>query len=398
MYLTFQKRLELVDKWILIPFLILIIFSMLAVYSASSYIAAGQYDDSSHFLTRQVIYVVISLIAFSVAFMMPFKIFRSKAVVFLSVLVTLGLLLYLVFFGEDVLGASRWISLPFLNIQPAEFAKLTIIIYLAYILEKRQESLGNDDFKSLKDVLLKPTLLVGLMTALILIQPDTGTTFIIFFIVLTMISASGVSLKYGFGFFGVTISGIIFVFTFVRLFGQYIPFLGYRYDRFLGLWNPFKYSDTFGHQLVNSYYALARGGFFGVGLGNSVQKTGYLPFPHTDFIMSIIGEEIGLLGITIILLLFFAMVSRIYLTAIRHQKSYDSLICVGLATMLMIQAFVNLAGVVGLLPITGVTFPLLSYGGSSLLVVSISLGIAANASVRQRVLKLKEEYRQGHMN
>lgn len=390
----FQKRLELVDKWILIPFLMLIVSSVLIVYSASSYVSQNQYGYPTYYLLRQGIFALMGIFAFLFATLIPLKIFRSLKLNLISVGIMLAMLAYLLFFGEDVLGASRWIATPFFNIQPAEFAKLVIIFYLAYILDRRQNELLTDDWTVLRDQLKKPTLLVGAITLLILVQPDTGTTFIVFLIVLSMLAASGVSLKYGFGFLGLTFGGMIFLFLFLRLFGQYIPFLGYRYQRFLGLWNPFEYADTHGHQLVNSYYALARGGIFGVGIGNSVQKTGYLPFPHTDFIVSIIGEELGLVGVFVMVGLLALMITRTYRIANLSHSTFDSLLCIGIATMLLTQSLVNLSGVVGILPITGVTFPLLSYGGSSLLVVSFSLGLVANVSIRQHYATLYAKKRE----
>lgn len=389
-----QKRFELVDKWILVPFLIMIISSVLLVYSASSYVSENEYGYPTYYLLRQLIFVIIGIIAFLFAMVLPLKIFRSLKVNILLVMGIIGLLLYLLVFGEEVLGAARWIPTPFFNIQPSEFAKLVVIFYLAYILDRRKKDLQTDDWQVIKDKLLQPSLLVGVITLLILFQPDTGTTFILFLVILSMLAASGLSLRYGFGFLGLTIGGLILLFIFLRFFGQYIPFLGYRYDRFLGLWNPFEYADTHGHQLVNSYYALARGGLLGTGLGNSIQKTGYLPFPHTDFIVSIIGEELGLMGILFFVGLLAIMITRAYRTANLSYSTFDSLLCIGIGTMLLVQSLVNLSGVVGLLPITGVTFPLLSYGGSSLLVVSFSLGILANVSIRQnyaRKVKAEEE-------
>lgn len=379
-----QKYLELSDKWLVIPFFVLIISSVLIVYSASSYVSQSQYGHPTYYLLRQGIFVLLGMVAFIFGMMLPLKIFRSPKINLLAVAAIIIMLLYLLLFGEDVMGAARWIPTPFFNIQPSEFAKLVVIFYLAFILERRQENIQTSDLEQLKKHLMKPTALVGTITLLILMQPDTGTTFILFLIVLAMLAASGLSLRYGFGFLGLTFGGMTFLFLFLRLFGKYIPFLGYRYQRFLGLWNPFEYADTHGHQLVNSYYALARGGIFGVGLGNSIQKTGYLPFPYTDFIISIIGEELGLIGVLVIVGLLALIITRIFRLANLNRSPFNSLLCVGVGTMLLTQSLVNLSGVVGILPITGVTFPLMSYGGSSLLVVSFSLGLVANVSVRQQ--------------
>ena len=143
-------------------------------------------------------------------------------------------------------------------------------------------------------------------------------------------------------------------------------------------------------QLVNSYYALSRGGIFGVGIGQSVQKTGYLPEPYTDFIFSIMGEELGLIGVLVILSLFVFLVLRIYLIAIRTKDPFGSLLCIGIATMFLIQGVINLGGVLGLMPITGVTFPFISYGGSSSLVLTISIGLVLNVSAMNKKLEVEK--------
>lgn len=177
----------------------------------------------------------------------------------------------------------------------------------------------------------------------------------------------------------------------VYQFGDKLFSSDYRYDRFLGLWDPFGYYETHGHQLVNSYYALSRGGFFGVGIGNSVQKTGYLPFPYTDFIIAIIGEELGLIGVFFVLLALGTIIGRTFYLASKSKDSFNSLVFIGVGSMLLLQSLVNLAGVTGLIPITGVTFPFLSYGGSSLMVVSISVALAASASNLERKNKQMKE-------
>ncbi|MEG0474799.1 MAG: FtsW/RodA/SpoVE family cell cycle protein, partial [Carnobacterium sp.] len=182
------------------------------------------------------------------------------------------------------------------------------------------------------------------------------------------------------------ITVILGVVELVQIFGTKLPFLQpYQYDRFLAFWDPFEVSQSAGLQLVNSYYALSRGGLFGVGIGQSVQKTGYLPEPYTDFIISILGEELGLIGVLFVLGLFIFLVLRIYLVAIRTKDPFGSLLCIGIATMFLIQGSINLGGVLGLLPITGVTFPFISYGGSSTLVLTISIGLILNVSALNKM-------------
>lgn len=378
-----KERLKLIDKWIAIPFIILILFSIIAVYSASSYSAMEEYGTPNHYLVRQSIVVVVSLIMAFFVYIFPFRVLKKKKMILLGTIGTF-ILLIVVLFLPPVLGARRWIPLPVFNLQPAEFAKIFVIWYLAYIFSRNQKELESEFFQTI----LRPSILVGVVFFLILMQPDTGTAIIIALMTVFMLSASGASLKYGFLFIlsGMTlVGGLTFI---IYNFGESIPFLGYRYDRFLGLWDPFGYYESYGNQLVNSYYALSRGGLFGVGIGNSVQKTGYLPFPYTDFIIAIVGEELGLAGVTGVLVALGTIIGRSFYLGSHSKDSFNSLIYIGVGSMLLVQSLINLAGLTGLIPITGVTFPLLSYGGSSLMVVSISIALVANASTSDR-LKLK---------
>lgn len=379
-----KERLKLLDKWIVIPFIALILFSVIAVYSASNYSAMEEFGNPNYYLVRQSIVVFISLIIAFFVYIFPFRVLKKKKAILFG---TIGIfaLLTIVLFLPARLGARRWIPLPVFNLQPAEFAKVFVIWYLAYIFSRKQKELESEFLQTI----VKPSILVGAIFFLILLQPDTGTAIIIGLITVFMLSASGASLKYGLSFilFGVAlVGGLTFI---IYKFGDSIPILGYRYDRFLGLWDPFGYYESFGNQLVNSYYALSRGGLFGVGIGNSVQKTGYLPFPYTDFIMAIVGEELGLAGVTAILVALGMIIGRAFYLGSHSKDSFNSLLYIGVGSMLLTQTLINLAGLTGLIPITGVTFPLLSYGGSSLMVVSMSIALIANASTQDRLNERK---------
>lgn len=379
-----KERLKLLDKWIVIPFIVLILFSIIAVYSASNYSAIEEFGNPNYYLVRQSIVVFISLFIAFFVYIFPFRVLKKKKTILFGTVVIFALLT-IVFFLPARLGARRWIPLPVFNLQPAEFAKVFVIWYLAYIFSRNQKELESEFLQTI----MKPSILVGAIFFLILLEPDTGTAIIIALITVSMLSASGASLKYGLSFilFGVLlVGGLTFI---IYKFGDSIPILGYRYDRFLGLWDPFGYYESYGNQLVNSYYALSRGRIFGVGIGNSVQKTGYLPFPYTDFIMAIIGEELGLAGVTAILVALGMIIGRAFYLGSRSKDSFNSLIYIGVGSMLLSQTLINLAGLTGLIPITGVTFPLLSYGGSSLLVVSISIALIANASTQDRLNEKK---------
>lgn len=380
------RKIKVLDKWIAIPFFSLIAFSIIAVYSASGYSAMRDFGNPNHYLYRQLYNVGASLFLALIVYIFPFKALKNKRFIQLGTIV-IFLLLILVFFFAPHLGARRWLPLPGFNVQPSEFAKAFVIWYLAYIFSRNQRGLEYN----FKKTIMQPVVLVVIIIALIILQPDTGTAIIIALMVLMIVSASGAPMKYGMSFISLVFIGGGAAFFLIYKFGEKLFSSNYRYGRFLGLWDPFGYYETHGHQLVNSYYALSRGGFFGVGIGNSVQKTGYLPFPYTDFIMAIVGEEIGLIGVFFVLLALGTIIGRSFYLANKSEDSFNSLILIGVGSMLLVQALVNLAGVTGLIPITGVTFPFLSYGGSSVMVVSISVALAANASNLERKSKEKRE-------
>lgn len=376
----FKERIRMIDKWLFIPFVALLLFSIIMIYSASTYSALEDYGQANHYLIRQTAYVLVSFIAATITYFLSFRLIKHKKFIQYVTIIVLILLIW-VLFTPEVLGASRWIRMPGFNIQPSEFAKLFVILYLAYIFSRNQEGIET----RFKEIVLRPGLLVAFVAVLVLIQPDTGTFIIISAIILLLLFSSGISLKYGFVFFSVASLLVVLVVYIIYNFGEHLPFLDYRYERFLGWFDPFGNYETEGHQLVNSYYALNRGGMFGVGIGNSVQKTGYLPFPYTDFILAIVGEELGLVGIAFVLGSLGLIIGRSFYIGSRSEDSFVSLLCLGVGGMLLVQSLVNMAGVTGVLPITGVTFPFLSYGGSSLLTVSLSVALVANVSTLEKM-------------
>ncbi|WP_414840071.1 FtsW/RodA/SpoVE family cell cycle protein [Carnobacterium sp. TMP28] len=376
-----MNKLKYLDQFVFIPYFVLSIFGILMVYSASSYAVIGQGKPPEYYFLRQAVFVCVGLFFSVFIFSIKYSHLKYKKSIKYTILFTVVLLIYLLIFGEEINGAKGWIDIGIVGIQPAEFAKLSVIWYFAYIFSRRQQQIIRNFLSSMK----QPTYLFGMILFLIIIQPDVGGAVIILFIGIIMIFASGVSTKLGvtMGTFGIAL--ILGAVELVRTFGTRLPLLQtYQYNRFLAFWDPFEVSESAGLQLVNSYYALSRGGIFGVGIGQSVQKTGYLPEPYTDFIVSILGEELGLLGVVMILSLFCFLILRIYLIAIRTKDPFGSLLCIGIATMFLVQGSINLGGVLGLLPITGVTFPFISYGGSSTLVLAMSIGLVLNVSAMNK--------------
>ena len=383
-----MKKLKYLDYYIFIPYLILSVLGILMVYSASSFVATIPPISSTpdHFFKLQSAFVLMGLFVSFLVMSFKYEMLKNKRLVMFALLVIALSLLYLFFFGKALNGAAGWLSIFGFNLQPAEFCKIVIIWYFAFIFSKKQRSIVHD----FRNTVTPPLTIFLFFLLLIAMQPDIGGAGIILVIGVVMIFASGVSVYLGVGS-GLLGIGVIFgVLEMVQKLGENTPFLDkYQYQRFVAFWDPFAVSETVGNQLVNSYYALSRGGLFGVGIGQSVQKTGYLPEPYTDFIMSILGEEFGLFGIFVVVTLFVFLILRIYLIGIRAKDAFGSLLCIGIATMLLVQGFINLGGVVGLLPITGVTFPFISYGGSSTLVLTISIGLVLNVSATEKMKREK---------
>ena len=230
---------------------------------------------------------------------------------------------------------------------------------------------------------------VGLLLFVILIEPDFGGTIINFMIVIAIYSASLSDSKQGLKVLG-SVLALMFVGMqlfrfdwFVRII-KAIPKIGYVAARFQAQFTPFKLIQSSGKQLVNSLYAISNGGMFGLGLGNGIQKRGYLPEPHTDFILAVIAEELGAVGVLIVLGLLAWIIARIFLIGIRSKTRYNTLFCYGVGMFMLVETLFNVGAVNGLLPITGVTLPFVSYGGSSMLVLSMALGMVMNISANER--------------
>lgn len=374
-----QNKIKYLDKWLLVPYLILVIFSIIMVFSASSYLGVVIDSNPYNYLYRQMIFVVMGIMLMFIGAMTNVKPWKNSSIIGISAGVVVALLL-IVLFMPEINGAKRWIPLGFMNLQPGELAKLFTVWYFSYVLSRKK----TENFQLFARSMVKPTALIVGIALLLLLQPDTGTPLTLAIVSYTMVAVSGIDFKKGFKMIAVGSGLLIAVYNIIYYLGGYIPVFGdsYQYKRFLAVRYPFELMQEEGLQLVNSYQALARGGLMGVGINGSVQKTGYLPEAHTDFILSIIGEELGLIAILIIIFLLMLIIARIYVIGIRSKESFYYFICVGIALLFFIQVCLNLGAVSGVLPITGVPFPFLSYGGSSLLMSSLSIGIVLNIRIR----------------
>lgn len=389
------KKFRYLDYYILVPFLLLCAIGVVMVYSASAYWVQKQYgwaEDSV--VIKQGVYVIVGL--FLALFFYFFKISnftrpRWQQVMLVIIFLLLGYLMVLSHIrpSASINGATAWIQLGPINIQPTEFAKLAVILYLAHMFSRRQKNMLAPDF-SLKQM-GQPLIMVGFIILFVLLQPDTGGAFILLAITVVMLAASGISLRYGLtwaGLMALGVGGAYYALTHVH-FPSWIQH-AYQYRRLQAAVHPFAMRKLEGNQVVNSLVAISHGGLFGVGLGNSSQKLGYLPEPYTDFILAVIAEELGIIGATVVVGLIFFLIMRIYLIGVRAKNTYYAMLCYGVATMMLIQTFFNVGAVVGVIPVTGVTLPFISYGGSSMIVLSAAIGVMLNISAKEKMQKEKK--------
>ncbi|WP_295773844.1 FtsW/RodA/SpoVE family cell cycle protein [uncultured Limosilactobacillus sp.] len=373
------------DPYLLIPYLILCIIGIVMVYSASADVAMQVGGTARSYLVKQSIFALVGIGIFFLLSRVNLTFWRSKYTLGFLLGILIVLLVYVRFFGAAVNGARGWVNLGPVSIQPAEVCKFFLTIYLANQFA-RYENLSRSDYLR---KLRKPIILTIVLIGLILSQPDTGGALINASIFLVIIMASRIPWKYGatalVGGFLALLIGLPYV---AQLFAK---IGGYRAARFVAYLNPFANASGSGTQLVNSYYAISNGGIFGSGIGNSIQKMGYLPESNTDFILAIISEELGLVTVLIILALLATLICRIILLGIRSNNLYETLLCYGTGTFFAVETMFNVGAVCGLLPITGVTLPFISYGGSSMFVLSASLGLVANVERRMRRQKARRQ-------
>ena len=345
--------------------LALLAFGAVMVYSASSGTSLLSHDgDSSQYLKRYLVSAVFGLVALRFFARHGVKLTR-QATPFVMVAAFAGLLLVLVpGFGIEVNGSRRWLGAGALQVQPSEVAKLALVLYAALMLASQPErarSLGG----------VRPLLLVaGAMAVLIVMQPDLGTTMVIMFAVFALLAVGGVSARN----LGMLAGGLVALALIAAVLEPY------RRERLTSFIDPWSDPEGSGFQSVQAMVAIGSGGFFGVGLGESVQKLFYLPEAHTDMILAVIGEELGLFGISIVLFLY-GMIAYAGLRAARTAREhYQKLLAAGITSMILIQAIVNFFAVLGLLPLTGVPLPFISYGNSNLIVLLAGMGILINVA------------------
>ena len=355
------------DKLLLIAVILICIFGIIMIYSASSIWAEYKYNDPFKFVKAQSIFFIIGLLFIFILSKFNIDILYKKANLILLICFILLVLVLIPGIGTIRNGSRSWFGIGSLGIQPSEFAKIGLIIFVAKYLANNQKNV-----KDIKKGVLPILLVIGVFFALIMLEPDFGTAMVIVLTLIVMIFISGVKLSF---FIKIGILGLLGIVGLIIV-------APYRMERIVSFLNPWVDPLGSGYQIIQSLYAIGPGGLLGQGFLNSHQKQFYLPEPQTDFIFSIISEEFGFLGILIVTSFIAFIFYRIIKIALKENNLFKKYLAFGLGFGIIIQSLLNIAVVIGLIPVTGVTLPFLSYGGSSLLISMISIGIILNISKR----------------
>ncbi len=353
------------DMWIISSTLMLLGIGVVMVYSSSAVLAYREMGDWYFYAKRQLFFAVLGVAALFFMLQIDYWVWKKWAKLGLIGCFFLLILVLIPGVGLTRGGASSWLGVGAFSIQPSEFIKLAMIIFLAKMFSERQK-----EMMSFKQGLIPPLTILGLALALIMLQPDLGTGTVLAGTVILMIYIAGARLMH------LTSLMLVGVIGFTGL----ILAAPYRIQRILGFLDPWQDPLGAGYQLIQSLYAIGPGGLMGLGLGMSRQKHLYVPEPHTDFIFSILAEELGFIGGATVLLLFLIILWRGFRTAITAPDLFGSFLAVGIVGMIAIQVIINIGVVTGMFPVTGITLPLLSAGGSSLTLTLTGLGILLNIS------------------
>jgi cell division protein FtsW len=352
------------DKLLFGATLLLLCTGIVMVYSASAVLAMEEHNDPYLFLMKQSAWVVIGLCLLPIVMKLDYRHYREPAVIW-SLLTVAIVALIAVLFARPVNGATRWLRLGQFGIQPSELAKIAIIVFTAALLERRMHRIDE-----LSHSLLPMGVVLGIVVALILLQPDLGTAAALTMIAAVMVFAAGLSYSYLTGLFLASLPAFYLL----------VVTQEYRWKRVQAFLDP--YSDPLGsgHQVIQSMIAVGTGGIFGRGLMGGMQKLFFLPEPHNDFIYSVIAEELGFVGATLIVGCFCVITWRGLRAAMRAPDRFGAFLAIGLTTMIAFQALFNISVVLGLLPTKGIPLPFVSAGGSSLLINMVGVGMLLNIS------------------
>jgi cell division protein FtsW len=354
------------DRILLMAVMALLATSVVMVYSSSSAVALTIYNDGSYFMKRQILWAAIGLLVMTAAMRLDHEVFADKRMVAVILAVCLVLLAATLVpgIGRTINGARRWIKLGGLTFQPAELMKFTLVVYLSSYLSSKQALIR--DFKS---GLLPVFIVTGTFLGLAMLQPDFGTVMVMAAVILVLLFAGGARFTHLGAVFLLSLPFVYFA----------VAAKAYRLRRVLSFLNPWDDPQGAGHQIIQSFLAFGSGGVFGRGLGEGRQKLLFLPERHSDFIYAVIGEELGLIGAGAVLFLFGVILWRGIRIAL-HAEGFSKMLALGITVLVCVQALINMAVVTGIMPTKGIALPLVSYGGSALVVTLGAMGVLLNIS------------------
>jgi cell division protein FtsW len=353
------------DLILLLVTLLLVTIGTVMIYSSSSILAMERFRDGQFFLKKQLFFLCLGLGVMALATRVSYYKLRKLAWPGIILSVFFLLLIWVPHLGIRAGGAVRWLNLGVFSFQVSEMVKVTLILFLAHYLTEKANHI-----REFREGMLVPLGIMGALAGLILLQPDFGTTFIIALITFLMIFLAGGRI--------VHLAGLAALFLPVALW--FLLHKSYRLARLTAFLDPWKDPRHSGFQIIQSLIAFGSGGTFGVGIGDGMQKLFYLPEPHTDFILSVIAEESGFIGVGLILLLYTILIVRGFRISLKAPDLFGNLLAAGLTMLLALEAFINIAGVMGLIPLKGLALPFLSYGGTSLMMSLAAVGILLNIS------------------
>jgi len=367
------------DQPLLWAIVMLVLLGVVMVYSASITLADGKkYANysSSHFLVRHLLSIGIAVIAAVFAYRIPTKVWEKISPLIFGIAVVLLILVLIPGIGKSVNYARRWIPLGIMNFQPSELMKLAVVIFAAHYTVRRQEHLH-----SFVKGFLPMGAMVGLVGVLLLLEPDMGAFMVIAVAAMGVLFLGGINAKLFGGLIAIGIASFSLV----------IAFSEFRRQRIFAFLDPWRedYAQNKAYQLTHSLMAFGRGEWFGVGLGGSVEKLHYLPEAHTDFILAVIGEELGFVGVLIVIVAFYWVIRRIFMigrTCLQLDRSFAGLVAKGIGIWFGWQTFINMGVNLGLLPTKGLTLPLVSYGGSGILMNAVAIAVLLRIDAENRVL------------
>ncbi len=363
-----KKEDKAPDIILLMVTLILVTVGTAMIYSSSSIIALERFKDGLYFLKKQMLFVFLGLI--SMVLMSKISYESLKKVAYPGIVISLILLILVLIphVGLKRGGATRWLNLGIFSFQVTEMVKIAMVVFLAHLLTRKVHQLQ----KFTRGILV-PLSITAVVILPILLEPDFGTAVIIVAIMFLMMTLAGSKMKHL----------LLLAAAFIPIGIALIWHKGYRVARLTAFLDPWKDADNTGFQIIQSLLSFGSGGTFGVGIGDGMQKLFYLPEPHTDFILSIIAEESGFVGVTIVIVMFILFVLRGFMISLKAPDLFGTLLAAGLTMVIALEAFINIAGVMGIIPLKGLALPFLSYGGTSFIMSMTAVGILLNISTQK---------------